>query len=244
MRLGTGNEIVLAQPDGHARPHRVSRARRSNSVIFGIALYVSAASAATWQINVSNATAGLVFNPNNITAAVGDTVEFIFNPKNHSVTQSSFAQPCTPLSGGFDTGFLPVTNGTDNSSLPTRQFVVNDVSLFSLQSAGHMGGTGSSCSDHTPSFFPFRLNPFGFIVASLQTPRGATAARAWCSQSIPVPMAATIPSLISKQLRWPLALNWPRTPQTRRPRLALALARRRNRPAGLEAPARTEQSSQ
>ena len=38
------------------------------------------------------------------TAAVGDTVEFTFHPQNHSVTQSSFAEPCTPLPGGFDTG--------------------------------------------------------------------------------------------------------------------------------------------
>jgi hypothetical protein len=38
----------------------------SHALLSGIALYVSAASAATWQINVSNATAGLVFNPNNI----------------------------------------------------------------------------------------------------------------------------------------------------------------------------------
>jgi hypothetical protein len=38
------------------------------------------------------------------TAAQGDIVVFTFFPKNHTVTQSSFAQPCTPLDGGFDTG--------------------------------------------------------------------------------------------------------------------------------------------
>ncbi len=37
-------------------------------------------------------------------AAPGDTVSFKFHPKNHTVTQSSFDAPCTPLYGGTDTG--------------------------------------------------------------------------------------------------------------------------------------------
>ncbi|TVY43402.1 Extracellular serine-rich protein [Lachnellula occidentalis] len=46
---------------------------------------------------------GLTFSPNSTTAAVGDTLEFHFYPKAHSVAQSSFASPCVPLSNG--TGF-------------------------------------------------------------------------------------------------------------------------------------------
>jgi hypothetical protein len=38
----------------------------SYALLSGIALYASAASAATWQIDVSNSTAGLLFSPNNI----------------------------------------------------------------------------------------------------------------------------------------------------------------------------------
>jgi flagellar biosynthesis protein FliQ len=37
-------------------------------------------------------------------AVQGDIVVFNFHPKNHSVTQSSFKEPCTPLEGGFDLG--------------------------------------------------------------------------------------------------------------------------------------------
>ena len=37
-------------------------------------------------------------------ATPGDTVSFKFHPKNHTVTQSSFDAPCTPLYGGTDTG--------------------------------------------------------------------------------------------------------------------------------------------
>jgi hypothetical protein len=97
------------------------------ALLSGIALFCSGAAATvtTHQVNVSNDAAGLLFNPSYIvsrpirhyidvaltvslslfqTAYVGDVVEFTFHPKNHSVTQSSFAAPCTPLQGGFDAG--------------------------------------------------------------------------------------------------------------------------------------------
>jgi hypothetical protein len=32
--------------------------------------------------------------------------QLAFSPGNHSVTQSSFAAPCTPLTGGFDSGLI------------------------------------------------------------------------------------------------------------------------------------------
>ena len=37
-------------------------------------------------------------------AVARDTVSFTFQSGNHTVTQSSFDAPCTPLSGGVDTG--------------------------------------------------------------------------------------------------------------------------------------------
>jgi plastocyanin len=49
----------------------------------------------------------LVFSPNNITELPGTVVQFGFNPKNHSVTQSNFADPCHPLDKGFNSGFIP-----------------------------------------------------------------------------------------------------------------------------------------
>ena len=46
----------------------------------------------------------LRFNPNSIDAAVGDWIFFRFLQLNHSVTQSTLDQPCSPA-GGYDTGF-------------------------------------------------------------------------------------------------------------------------------------------
>jgi len=68
---------------------------------------------------------GLVFDPPAIGAAVGDQVVFTFAPKAHSVTQSSFANPCGPKEGGFDSGLIPVPDNT-TGNFPTWTLTVND----------------------------------------------------------------------------------------------------------------------
>jgi len=100
------------------------------ALLSGMVLFTSAApwysppAPVTHYVNVSNDTAGLLYDPPYIvsqpnqslyidfcadiflvqSAAPGDTVSFKFHPKNHTVTQSSFDAPCTPLYGGTDTG--------------------------------------------------------------------------------------------------------------------------------------------
>jgi hypothetical protein len=101
----------------------------SLALLSGMVLFSSAApwhspsAPITHYVNVSNDTAGLLYDPSYIvsqpqsiyidrcadtplfqSAAIGDTVSFKFHPKNHTVTQSSFDAPCTPLYGGTDTG--------------------------------------------------------------------------------------------------------------------------------------------
>ena len=73
----------------------------------------------------------LVYNPSNITAQPGDTITFQFMVKNHTATQSSFAEPCRRLSDtsttgqvGFDSGFMPVDAGA--TQFPTYTITVND----------------------------------------------------------------------------------------------------------------------
>jgi plastocyanin len=71
---------------------------------------------------------GLVFDPPHISALPRDTVVFEFRQKNHTVTQSSFADPCRKLSTnglvGFDSGFIPVAEGA--TEFPVWSMVVND----------------------------------------------------------------------------------------------------------------------
>ena len=69
---------------------------------------------------------GLRFDPDNVVAQVGDIVQFEFLPRNHSVAQSDFANPCQPLADGtgFFSGFnFPVQEG---KSADVFQIVVED----------------------------------------------------------------------------------------------------------------------
>jgi len=68
----------------------------------------------------------LTYSPSNITAAQGDTVSFQFTSKNHSVTQSSFAAPCTRLPGGVDSLFQLVPAGA--TQLPEWTITINNAS--------------------------------------------------------------------------------------------------------------------
>ena len=65
--------------------------------------------------------AGKVFVPNTIMAALGDMIQFNFKSANHTLTQSTFPLPCVKMAGGKDSGFLPNTNDAVN---PPPSFMV------------------------------------------------------------------------------------------------------------------------
>ncbi|KAK3077185.1 hypothetical protein LTS18_010992 [Coniosporium uncinatum] len=81
-------------------------------------------------IKAGNQAGGLVFEPNSVTANVGDMVQFQFYPKNHSVAQSNFANPCMPIqmsdaaaaANAFYSGFMP----TDRMGQLTYTIQVKD----------------------------------------------------------------------------------------------------------------------
>ncbi|KAK7019323.1 hypothetical protein R3P38DRAFT_2977509 [Favolaschia claudopus] len=69
----------------------------------------------------------LAFNPTNVTAKVGDTISFQFQSKNHSVTQSTFAQPCqiqTTPAQGIDSDYQPVAN--TSTTFPQWSFTLDN----------------------------------------------------------------------------------------------------------------------
>ncbi|KAJ7134882.1 hypothetical protein C8R44DRAFT_771718 [Mycena epipterygia] len=89
---------------------------------------VSAVSAATFTVKVGENN-GLTFDPTTVTAAVGDEIAFQFLAKNHSVTQSTFANPCaimTTPSAGIDSGFQAVS--ANATQIPQYSFTVNNAS--------------------------------------------------------------------------------------------------------------------
>lgn len=91
-------------------------------------------------VHVSDNSGTLAYSPNSVVAEIGSIVEFIFYPKNHTVTQSSFAVPCVPIgistpnattpeSPGIKSGFVPVAaNASDFMSGIRSSFsvMVND----------------------------------------------------------------------------------------------------------------------
>jgi plastocyanin len=63
---------------------------------------------------VVGGSAGLVYSPDTIEAAIGDMVIFTFLEQNHTATQSAFTTPCQFLAGGIDSGFMPNINSSVN----------------------------------------------------------------------------------------------------------------------------------
>jgi len=143
------------------------------------------ASAAVHDIRVGDGNS-LVYNPQAIGAQVGDQVVFHFTSKNHTVTQSSFADPCGRNPIGFDSGFMPVqANQTD--ALPTYTITVNDTKPIwvycrqaSKTPASHCGAGmvfAVNCgADGAPNSFTNFMNSALAVGASLSASAAAASA--------------------------------------------------------------------
>jgi len=97
---------------------------------FSAAVYALAcaalAAASDHQVLVGDG-GSLAFSPTSITAVSGDTVHFQFRAKNHSVTQSTFANPCSIMTtpkAGVDSMFQPVVSGA--AEFPTFSITIDD----------------------------------------------------------------------------------------------------------------------
>ncbi|ETI19681.1 hypothetical protein G647_08694 [Cladophialophora carrionii CBS 160.54] len=83
-------------------------------------------------VSVSDANGSLKYFPDKITAPVGSIVQFQYHPKNHTITESSFAEPCKPIASnltsptrpGLKSGFVPVT-GMEPFT-PVYNVLIND----------------------------------------------------------------------------------------------------------------------
>ncbi|KAL0952744.1 hypothetical protein HGRIS_006975 [Hohenbuehelia grisea] len=89
---------------------------------------------------------GLGFDPSVITPAIGDTIVFEFRSGAHSVVQSTFDSPCTPSSGGFNTGVQTVPDNleVDAPGLPQIRLAVNSTDpLWFYDEAGGLCNKGA-----------------------------------------------------------------------------------------------------
>ncbi|KDR76719.1 hypothetical protein GALMADRAFT_96434 [Galerina marginata CBS 339.88] len=79
--------------------------------------------------SVATAQGGIFqFIPNTLTAPNGTviTFQFIGAPGNHTVTQSTFTDPCDPAPGGFDSGWVFVPPTPALSATPEFNITITD----------------------------------------------------------------------------------------------------------------------
>jgi len=70
----------------------------------------------------------LAFDQANITANIGDVIQWIYYPMNHSVIQSTFAAPCTPMQNGFYSGFMDTAGNASAENPTTFEVTINATS--------------------------------------------------------------------------------------------------------------------
>ncbi|KAK6080471.1 extracellular serine-rich protein [Seiridium cupressi] len=95
-----------------------------------LAALLGLASAQTVHVvSVATTNNSLIFTPDNIQVPAGDMVQFQFRAGNHSVVQSTFDAPCSPISehtnqtGAFS-GFQPVAASSSTGMVPTWTVMV------------------------------------------------------------------------------------------------------------------------
>jgi len=133
-------------------------------------------------INVDVGPGGQIkYSNDNIKASVGDIIRFNFLSKNHTVTQSSFDNPCTKADRGFDSGFRfvdPNANGT--LPQPFEVEVKNDMPIwFYCQQGQHCAANGMNGGINAPDHGDKTLAAFKAKAKALANP----------SQQPPAPVA-------------------------------------------------------
>ncbi|TRX92826.1 hypothetical protein FHL15_006232 [Xylaria flabelliformis] len=94
-------------------------------------------------VSVSSANKSLAFYPDNLKPAVGDMIQFQFLAGNHSVVQSNFDNPCTPIQQhdstqkGMFSGYMNVAASAATGMIPTYTMnVTTDKPLWLYCSQG------------------------------------------------------------------------------------------------------------
>ncbi|KAJ6444408.1 mitochondrial ATPase (Afg1) [Purpureocillium lavendulum] len=81
------------------------------------------------------ATSRTTFDPATVNAKQGDTIEFRFQSRNHSVVSGAYENPCSPLrlGTGFFSGFVPVESGESNKTFRVTVTNTDPMPFYSSQ---------------------------------------------------------------------------------------------------------------
>ncbi|KAK3293604.1 Cupredoxin [Chaetomium fimeti] len=129
----------------------------------------------TWSVAVAQ-NGSLTFSPDKLVAQPGEFVQFQFHAGNHTVTQSTFDQPCQPIGmssnvTGFHSGFLPAAASAEMGMFPTYTIQINSTGPLWLYCAqGKHCGNGMVMVINEPANNPDRtLDSFKTIAAAAQS---------------------------------------------------------------------------
>jgi len=146
---------------------------------------------------------GEVFTPSSITAQPNDIVTFEFQQKNHTVTQSSFASPCSRLNvngtTGFDSGFFPVA--ANATQFPTWNFTVQDtkpVWAYCRQVSHCQSGMvfAINAVDNSPANFTAFLNNAKSSATNASTTSASTSSPTQSSSAVSTHLGGTSVTLM------------------------------------------------
>jgi plastocyanin len=101
--------LLALLPFAYGQAYGGGAASSSTSMSSSTAATPAATSSGVHSVDVGKD--GLVFTPNTVMAAVGDKIQFYYFPQSHSVVESAFSSPCSPLSNGIYSGLVPVSSG-------------------------------------------------------------------------------------------------------------------------------------
>jgi len=167
-----------------------------SAAVLALSALVAPVFAQTQDHMVMVGQSGLTFTPSEITAAAGDTVTFVFYPKNHTVTQSTFAAPCTKAANAIASGFQPVAANATN--VPAMTITINDTTplwFYCGQTApvSHCGSGMVFAVNPTAdkSFSMFQATANATLTATSNTTTGGSSASGSSTASGANPSAST-----------------------------------------------------
>ncbi|KAF5247938.1 hypothetical protein FANTH_6219 [Fusarium anthophilum] len=124
--------------------------------------------------SATNAT-GIKFWPEKITAEPGTMVQFQFWAGNHTVTQSTFDDPCVPIGNvmsnvtGIYSGYQPVEASMSKGMIPTYTIMVKDKKpmwLFCSKAKHCQGGMSMVINENTSANATRSLNNYKSLCSS------------------------------------------------------------------------------
>ncbi|KAI0392507.1 hypothetical protein F5Y17DRAFT_358296 [Xylariaceae sp. FL0594] len=126
-------------------------------------------------VTVSNKANAKIFTPDNLKAAPGDMIQFQFLAGNHSVVQSNFDNPCTPIhqhvanATGFFSGYMDVQASAASGTIPTFTIQVADqkpVWVYCSQAKHCQAGMVMVVNENTAANASRSLDAFKKLAAS------------------------------------------------------------------------------